>query len=195
MRSGKSTVMSLGYRALEAHFGPTATIDADTISMMIDPRWELADEERHLDLCGYQCWLLAQSFLTAGFECVMIGSNGFHTPEEGLNDMVAFLLSVGAVYHVTLDPSIDAEIAVVVLVMRRRSRCDADEESGRSPIRGPATTTLASQDQASALSVAPEGHRLNGISRASGGLAGPTVPAGDKVLSVRRPRRRVVVHE
>jgi hypothetical protein len=106
MGSGKSTVMSLGYRALEAQFGPTATIDADTISMMVDPKFELADDERHLDLCGYQCWLLAQSFLTAGFECVMIGSNGFHTPEEGLNDMVAFLLSAGAVYHVTLDPSI-----------------------------------------------------------------------------------------
>jgi hypothetical protein len=99
--------MSLGYRALEAHFGPTATIDADTISMMVDPTFELADEERHLDLCGYQCWLLAQSFLTAGFQCVIIGSNGFHTPAEGLNDMVAFLLSAGEVFHVTLDPSIE----------------------------------------------------------------------------------------
>lgn len=52
-----------------------------------------------------QCWLLAQSFLATGFECVIIGSNGFHTPEEGLDDMVDFLLRAGDVYHVTLDPS------------------------------------------------------------------------------------------
>src|SRR4051812_4881363 len=107
MGSGKSTLMRLGYRALEVHFGPAATIDTDTISMMIDPKFELADEERRLDLCGYQCWLLAQSFLASGFVCVIIGSIGFHTPEEGLNDMVTFLLSAGEVFHVTLDPSIE----------------------------------------------------------------------------------------
>ena len=105
MGSGKSTVMSLGHRVRTPCLGKTATIDADVLSMMIDPTFELADEDRHLDLTGYQCWLLADSFLSAGFETVVIGSNGFHTPEEGLNDMVAFLLSVGEVYHVTLDPS------------------------------------------------------------------------------------------
>lgn len=107
--SGKSTLMSLGYRRLAALWGPTATVDTDTILTMVDPMWELVDEERHLDLAGYQCWLLAKSFLTAGFECVIIGGNGLHTPEEGLNDMVTLLLSVGEVYHVTLDPAL-AEI-------------------------------------------------------------------------------------
>jgi chloramphenicol 3-O-phosphotransferase len=106
--SGKSTLLKLGYRALEVHWGPTATIDTDTILMMVDPRWELAHEERRLELAGYQCWLLAQSFLTAGFDCVMIGGNGLHTPEE-LNDLVTLLLRLGEVYHVTLDPSL-AEI-------------------------------------------------------------------------------------
>ena len=38
MGSGKSTVLSLGYRALEAHWGPSATIDIDTIQRMVDPR-------------------------------------------------------------------------------------------------------------------------------------------------------------
>jgi hypothetical protein len=39
--------------------GPTATIDTDTILMMVDPRWELAHEKRRLELAGYQCGLLA----------------------------------------------------------------------------------------------------------------------------------------
>lgn len=39
---------------------------------------------------------------------MVIGGNGFHTPEAGLNDMITFLVSVGEVYHVTLDPSLAA---------------------------------------------------------------------------------------
>lgn len=74
---------------------------------MIDPKFELPDEDRHLDLTGYQCWLLAKSFLDAGFDAVIVGSNGFHTPEEGLNDMVGLLLTIGEVFHITLDPSIE----------------------------------------------------------------------------------------
>jgi hypothetical protein len=104
---GKSTLLSLSYRTRAALLGPTAAIDTDVVSMMIDPTFELADEERHLDLTGFQCWLLARSFLTSGFETVIIGGNGFHTPDEGLNDMVSFLLTVGDVHHVTLDPSVD----------------------------------------------------------------------------------------
>jgi len=50
--SGKSSLMTLGYRALEPHFGRTATIDADTVLTMVDPRWELEHEERQLDLAG-----------------------------------------------------------------------------------------------------------------------------------------------
>lgn len=107
MGSGKTTLMSIPYRTRRAHLGKTAAIDADVVSKMIDPTMELPDEDRHLDLTGFQCWLLAESFLAAGFDTVMIGSNGFHTPEEGLNDMVSFLLTVGDVYHVTLDPSLE----------------------------------------------------------------------------------------
>jgi hypothetical protein len=107
MGSGKSRLLSLGYRTKVAHLGKTASIDTDVVSMMIDPTFELADEDRHLDLTGYQCWLLTRSFVDAGFETVIIGSNGFHTPEEGLNDMIGFLLTAGEVFHVTLDPSVE----------------------------------------------------------------------------------------
>jgi len=107
MGSGKSTLLSLAYQTKVAYLGKTASIDTDVMSMMIDPTFELADEDRHLDLTGYQCWLLTKSFLDAGFEMVIIGSNGFHTPEEGLNDMVGFLLTAGEVFHVTLDPSVE----------------------------------------------------------------------------------------
>ena len=34
---------------------------------------------------------------------MIIGGNGLHTPEE-INDLIALLLRVGDVYHVTLDP-------------------------------------------------------------------------------------------
>ena len=89
------------------HFGRTATIDSDTLQMMVDPTWELAEDEWDLELCGWQCWLLAQSFLARGFDTVIIGGNGFHTPSEGLNDMIGFVLTVGDVHHVTLDPSVE----------------------------------------------------------------------------------------
>jgi hypothetical protein len=87
--------------------GRTATIDSDTLQMMVDPKWELPEDEWDLELCGWQCWLLARSFLTSGFETVIIGGNGFHTPGEGLNDMIGFLLTAGDVHHVTLDPSLE----------------------------------------------------------------------------------------
>jgi hypothetical protein len=110
MGSGKSTLMGLGYRALASHWGPTATIDQDDVLRMVDPRWELDgdDQARHFEIAGWHEWLLARSFLTQfGFECVVIGGNGLHTPAEGLNDLITFLLGVGDVFHVTLDPSLD----------------------------------------------------------------------------------------
>lgn len=98
--------MRLGYRKLSARWGPTATIDTDTIMMMVDPLWELTHEERRLELAGYQCWLLAKSFFAADFECVVMGGNGLHTPRE-INDLVGLLLTAGDVYHVTLDPALE----------------------------------------------------------------------------------------
>jgi hypothetical protein len=35
---------------------------------------------------------------------VFIGGNGWHTPDDGLNDMIGLLATVSDVYHVTLDP-------------------------------------------------------------------------------------------
>jgi chloramphenicol 3-O-phosphotransferase len=105
--SGKSTLLSVGQRTMAEHFGRTATIDTDVLQMMVDPAWELPEDEWDLELCGWQCWLLAKSFLTHGFDTVIIGSNGFHTPAEGLNDMIGLLLTAGDVHHVTLDASIE----------------------------------------------------------------------------------------
>ena len=105
--SGKSTLLRVGQPTMARYLGRTATIDSDILQMMVDPTWELPEDEWDLELSGWQCWLLARSFLTRGFDTVVIGSNGFHTPAEGLNDMIGFLLSVGDVYHVTLDPSVE----------------------------------------------------------------------------------------
>ena len=35
---------------------------------------------------------------------MIIGGNGWHTPDQGLNDLIVRLLEVSDVYHVTLDP-------------------------------------------------------------------------------------------
>ena len=141
--SGKSTLMTLGYRAVEPHWGPTATIDTDTILMMVDPRWGLDYEERRLDLAGYQCGLLAESFLTTGFACVIIGGNGLYTPEE-INDLVALLLRLGEVYHVTLDPSLAERGAASrpAAATRRRSGSRPTSIGCEPDInRGPAAST------------------------------------------------------
>lgn len=103
--SGKSTILALGARALHPHWGSTAVIDTDVLVMMVDPRWELSDEERRYDLTGWQVWLLAHSFLSSGFDTVVIGGNGLHRPDEGPDELVELLLGVSDVHHVTLDPS------------------------------------------------------------------------------------------
>jgi hypothetical protein len=104
--AGKSSVLTLGYRAHEACWGPTAVIDTDTLLQLIDPCWELAYERRRVDLALEQCGLLAESLLASGLERVLIGGNALHTPEE-INPLVEHLLRLGDVFHVTLDPSLD----------------------------------------------------------------------------------------
>ena len=58
--SGQSTLLSVGQRIMAQHFGRSASIDTDALLMMVDPRWELPEDERDLELSGWQCWLLAQ---------------------------------------------------------------------------------------------------------------------------------------
>lgn len=61
---------------MAAHFGRTASIDSDVLLMMVDPMWELPEDEWDLELSGWKCWPLTRSFLTHGFDTVIIGSNG-----------------------------------------------------------------------------------------------------------------------
>lgn len=117
--SGKSTLLTLGYRAWNDVLGPTATFDTDSLLMMVDPRWELAHEERRLDLMFEQCGLLASSFQRSGLAWVVIGGNALHTPEE-IVGLVAALLQLGDVFHVTLDPSVE-------IIQRRIARRGGDK--------------------------------------------------------------------
>lgn len=103
--AGKSALLTLGYRAYSAVWGPTATFDTDTLLMMVDPRWELTHDERRLPLLYEQCAVLAESFLMGGLSWVVIGGNALHTPSE-MEPLVARVLSLGALFHVTLDPSL-----------------------------------------------------------------------------------------
>jgi chloramphenicol 3-O-phosphotransferase len=104
--AGKSAILKLGARAFEPHFGRTATFDTDELLMMVDPRWELAHEERRFGVLFEQCWLLADSFARGGFDTVVIGGNALHTPDE-MGELVPSLASLGPVFHVTLDPALD----------------------------------------------------------------------------------------
>ena len=104
--SGKTTIAQLGYRRLSAAWGPTATLDTDTLYGMVDPHWELPYEERRNDLVPVQVGLLASSFLDAGFATMLVLGNALHTPAD-LEVFLPALLARGDVFHVTLDPSLD----------------------------------------------------------------------------------------
>lgn len=104
--SGKSTILTLGYKALDSCWGPTASFDTDSLLMMVDPHWELPYDESRVRLMLDQCALLAESFFAGGLERVLIGGNALHTPAE-INPLVERLLEMGDVFHVTLDPSLD----------------------------------------------------------------------------------------
>ena len=125
--SGKSTILSLGAQALRRYWGRTAVIDTDVLVMMVDPRWELSDEERRYDLSGWQAWLLADSFLSSGFDTVVIASNGPHRPHGGLNELIGLLLGAGNVHHVTLDPS---DEVIRQRLAERGSTLSSDELAG-----------------------------------------------------------------
>ena len=104
--SGKTSIARLGYRRLAAAWGPTATLDTDTLYTMVDPHWDLPYEERRNGLVPEQVGLLAGSFLDAGFSTMLVVGNALHGPED-LDLFLPALLSRGAVYHVTIDPSLD----------------------------------------------------------------------------------------
>lgn len=104
--AGKSSIALLGYRRLSAAWGPTATLDTDTLYGMVDPHWELPYEERRNDLVPHQVGLLASSFLEAGFATMLVLGNALHTPSE-LDVFLPALLERGDVFHVTLDPSLE----------------------------------------------------------------------------------------
>jgi hypothetical protein len=94
----------------------------------VDPS---ADDERRFDPAGYQCLLLAESFLTEGFDCVIIGGNGVHNT-WGDQRPVALLLGLGDVCHVT-DPSL-LEIRRGV-ASRRRDRALSGSKTNVSWMR------------------------------------------------------------
>lgn len=164
-------MLSVGQPTMARHLGRAATIDTDDLLRMVDPTWELPQNEWDLELCGWQCWLLARSFLTSGFETVIIGSNGFHTPAEGLNDMIRLLLTVGDVYHVTLDPSLEE---IQRRVAERGSRMTSEfvaDEFGRMRARHRSWTCLVDNTSLTPEAVVAEiAARVN---RGEGQVSGP----------------------
>jgi hypothetical protein len=102
-----------------ARLGPTAALGTDEIYTIVDPDWSAADESWHR-LARDNCILLTRNFFQRGFRLVVIAGNALYT-KPIVNEYLAALLPISAVYHVTLDARLD------VVVERVLARGDLDE--------------------------------------------------------------------
>jgi hypothetical protein len=120
--SGKTAITELGYERLREALGAPASIDTDRLFMMIDPDWALPYDSARAELVYRQVGLLAESFFDFGLDTVLVVGNALHTPED-LDLVLPPLLERGAVFHVTLDPS----LTEIVRRVRQRGDEKTDE--------------------------------------------------------------------
>jgi chloramphenicol 3-O-phosphotransferase len=118
--AGKTSIARLGHAALQPMFGSTASIDTDTMFMMIDPNWELPYDERRARLMHRQVAMLAESFLDFGVDTVLVVGNALHG-REAVQLLLEPLLPRGDVFHFLLDPDLHE--------IRRRVRARGDDKS------------------------------------------------------------------
>jgi predicted kinase len=99
--TGKSTVQRLAPDHLRARGVEAAAFGTDELYQMLDPSWTMADARWHALACEAAI-ALAQTFLRAGVQVVLIAGNAHYTPKV-VGQYVAALAPVSAVYHLTLD--------------------------------------------------------------------------------------------
>ena len=114
--AGKSTIQRRAPGYFRARLGATAALGTDDIYTLVDPDWSMADETWQ-QVARDNCILLAKSFFQHDFRLVVIAGNALYT-KPIVNQYLAELLPVCAVYHFTLDARLD------VVVERVRARGD-----------------------------------------------------------------------
>ena len=119
--AGKSTIQRRAPGYFRTRLGATAALGTDEIYTLVDPDWSMADETWH-QIARDNCILLAKSFFQHGFRLVVIAGNALYT-RSNVNEYLAALLPISAIYHFTLDAHLDA------VVERVRARGDLDTHS------------------------------------------------------------------
>ena|SRR5258706_11189884 len=117
--TGKSTVQALAPYFFRARLGEAAAMGTDEFYTIFDPRWTTNNRHWWRIAVG-TCICVTNYLFQQGVRVVLIGSNGLYTKED-VNIVLAELLPVSAVYHITLDAQLD------VVVERVRRRGDLSE--------------------------------------------------------------------
>lgn len=104
--AGKSSALGRMRPVLGSRVGEVAVLETDTTYTMIDPTWELYDS-RYGRIARRMAARIAAGFVGEGFDWVAVGSNGLQD-RASVDDFVAQLPYGIEVYHVFLDPSVDA---------------------------------------------------------------------------------------
>ena len=117
--TGKSLIQRRAPGYFRARLGATAVLGTDEIYTLVDPDGSMADEGWQ-QIARDNCILLAKSFFQQEFRLVVIAGNALYT-QAIVNQYLAALLPISAVYHFTLDARLD------VVVERVRARGDLDE--------------------------------------------------------------------
>ncbi|MFF0271022.1 hypothetical protein [Kribbella sp. NPDC004536] len=105
--TGKTTVLRLGHHEKLTTWGLTAAIDLDQLYFMVDPHWDLPYDDARTALVLRQSVSLAESFVEAGYENILIAGNAIHDAVD-LNPVIPHFLRLGRVFHFSLDPSEEA---------------------------------------------------------------------------------------
>jgi RNase adaptor protein for sRNA GlmZ degradation len=104
--AGKSAALHRMRAVLGDRVGEIAVLETDTIYMMIDPTWSEYNERR-ATICRLITARTAAEFFRAGFNWVVVGSNGLQDREH----VDTFLTEIPAdveAFHLFLDPSTSA---------------------------------------------------------------------------------------
>ena len=107
---GKSETLRCMRSALADRVADVAVLETDHFYMIIDPLWALphTEAEKYFELSGWLLQETARRLVGAGFDWIAIGSNGLNEERHVREFVRPFLADGAAVYHVTLDPGVEA---------------------------------------------------------------------------------------
>lgn len=101
--AGKTSALARMRAVLADRAGEIAVLETDTIYQMIDPTWS-AYNARRAAICAHVTAMTAAHFLEAGFDWVVVGSNGLQERRDA-EEFIARLPEDIDVFSFFLDPS------------------------------------------------------------------------------------------